>query len=121
MAGGIRCRRIYEAPAPDDGLRVLVERLWPRGIRKAEAAIDRWLKEIAPSPALRQWFGHEPARWDEFQRRYRDELAANSEQVDELLQLAVKHDVTLIYAARDKPGNSAQVLRDYLLLKLGCR
>ena len=109
------------APAPDDGLRVLVERLWPRGIRKAEAAIDRWLKEIAPSPALRQWFGHEPARWDEFQRRYRDELAANSEQVDELLQLAVKHDVTLIYAARDKPGNSAQVLRDYLLLKLGCR
>lgn len=120
MKGGtIRCKRIYDAPAPDDGLRVLVERLWPRGIRKADAAIDRWLKEVAPSPALRQWFGHDPARWDEFQQRYRDELAANSGPVNELLRLAATHDLTLVYAARDEPGNSAQVLREFLLLHLG--
>ena len=96
-----------------------MERLWPRGIRKAEAAIDLWPRDIAPSPALRQWFGHDPARWDEFQRRYQDELVANSEPVDALLQLAAESDLTLVYASRDEPGNSAQVLRDHLLLKLG--
>lgn len=121
MAGKIRCKRIYEEPASDDGLRVLVERLWPRGIRRADAALDRWMKEIAPSPALRQWYGHDPARWDEFQRRYRDELAADTGPVDELLQLATEHDLTLVYAARDEPGHSAQVLRDCLLQHLGRR
>lgn len=119
MSGMIRCKRVYEEPAPDDGLRVLVERLWPRGIRKVDAAIDRWMKEIAPSPALRQWYGHDPARWDEFQRHYRDELDANSGLVDELLQLAAEHNLTLVYSARDEPGSSAQVLSDYLLVKLG--
>jgi uncharacterized protein YeaO (DUF488 family) len=73
------------------------------------------MKEIAPSPALRQWFGHQPARWEEFRQRYRDELAANTGSVDELLQLASTQDLTLVYAARDESGNSAQVLRDYLL------
>ncbi|MCB1875399.1 MAG: DUF488 domain-containing protein [Chromatiales bacterium] len=117
MKGGIiRCKRIYEVPSPDDGMRVLVERMWPRGIRKAEAAIDLWLKNIAPSSGLRQWFGHEPARWDEFQQRYREELDNNRMAVDELLRLATTHDLTLVYAARDEPGNSAQILRDYLLL-----
>jgi uncharacterized protein YeaO (DUF488 family) len=115
MAGRIRCRRIYEPPAADDGLRILVERLWPRGIRKADAAVDLWLKAIAPSPALRQWFDHEPERWDEFRQRYLGELAANTGPVEELLRLAVEHDLTLVYAARDEPGNSAQVLKDQLL------
>lgn len=121
MSGKIRCKRAYEEPAPDDGLRVLVERLWPRGIRKADAAIDRWMKEIAPSPELRQWYGHDPARWNEFQRRYRNELAADTGPLNELLQLATEHDLTLVYAARDEPGNSAQVLRDCLLQHLGKR
>ncbi|MCP5316210.1 MAG: DUF488 family protein [Chromatiaceae bacterium] len=121
MAGAIRCRRIYEAPKPDDGLRVLVERLWPRGVRKADAAIHLWMKDVAPSPALRQWFGHRPARWGEFQQCYRNELAANTGPIDELLQLAAERDLTLVYAARDEPGNSAQVLRDYLQLRLGNR
>lgn len=117
--GRIRGERIYEAPASDDGLRVLVERLWPRCIRKAEASIDLWLKDVAPSRSLRQWYGHEPARWDEFQQRYLDELAANTGPDDELLRLASNHKLTLVYAARDAPGASAQVLRDYLLLHLG--
>ena len=121
MAGRIRCKRIYEAPATNDGLRVLVQRLWPRGIRTTEAAINLWMKDIAPSPTLRQWFGHDRGRWETFRRRYQDELAANTGPVDELLQLASTHDLTLLYAARDKPGNSAQVLRDYLLQKPGKR
>ncbi len=118
MAGNIRCKRIYEAPDADDGVRVLVERLWPRGVRKTEAAVDHWMKEIAPSPALRRWFGHDKGRWEAFGRRYRNELAANAGLVHQLLQLAATRDLTLVYAARDQPGNSAQVLRDYLLQRL---
>ena len=112
-----RCKRIYETPGPDDGLRILVERLWPRGVRKSDAAIDRWMKEIAPSPALRQWFAHDPAHWDEFRRRYGDELSTSIGPVGELLQLMATADVTLVHAARDETGNSAQVLRDYLLTR----
>lgn len=119
MAGRIRCKRIYEPVAAGDGMRILVERLWPRGIRRADAGVDRWMKEVAPSPALRQWYGHQPARWEAFRQRYRDELAANTRSVDELLQLASTRDVTLVCAARDEPGNSAQVLRDYLLQQQG--
>ena len=114
MAGTIRCKRIYVPPSAEDGLRILVERLWPRGINKEDSVIERWMKEVAPSPPLRKWFGHDPVRWAEFKRRYRDELTANPQPVDELLQLATEHDLTLVYAARDEPGNSAQVLRDYL-------
>lgn len=121
MYGTVRCKRIYEAPAPDDGLRVLVERLWPRGFRKADAAVDLWMKDIAPSPALRKWFGHDPARWDAFKQRYQDELDANAGLVDELVQLTTTQDLTLLHAARDEPGNSAQLLRDYLLVRLGRR
>jgi uncharacterized protein YeaO (DUF488 family) len=118
MGGSIRCKRVYDPPAPGDGMRILVERLWPRGIRKADAAIDLWMKEIAPSQGLRQWFGHDAARWEEFQRRYRNELDANEESVAELLRLAGEQGLTLVYAARDEPGNSAQVLRDYLRQRL---
>ena len=88
------------------------------GVKRARPEVPT---EIAPSPALRQWYGHDPARWDEFQRRYRDELAADTGPLDELLQLATEHDLTLVYAARDEPGNSAQVLRDCLLQHLGRR
>ncbi|MCU7945251.1 MAG: DUF488 family protein [Candidatus Thiodiazotropha sp. (ex Cardiolucina cf. quadrata)] len=110
----IHCRRIYMPPTADDGMRILVERLWPRGIRKADAAIDLWLKVIAPSRQLRQWYRHDPMRWTTFQEHYRDELDANSEPVSNLLHLIEARDVTLVYAARDVPGNSAKVLQDYL-------
>ena len=110
----IQCKRIYLAAEPADGTRVLVERLWPRGISKDSPAIDLWLKEIAPSTRLRQWFGHAPDRWDEFQSRYRQELEANPEAVQRLRDIAAQGSLTLVYSARDVPGNSAKVLLDYL-------
>jgi uncharacterized protein YeaO (DUF488 family) len=111
----IRLKRAYEPPSAEDGVRVLVDRLWPRGVRKSEAAIDRWLKEIAPSTELRRWFGHDPGRWSEFRRRYRSELSGHAELVNELRALARKKPVTLIYAARDERHNEAVVLRDILV------
>ena len=110
----IQCKRVYLPPGPADGTRVLVERLWPRGVSKDNSRIDLWLKEIAPSTTLRQWFGHAPDRWNEFQARYRQELEANPGAVQKLRDIAAQGDVTLLYAARDVPGNSAQVLLDYL-------
>lgn len=111
----IRLKRIYAPAAPEDGTRVLVDRLWPRGIRKADAAIDRWDKEVAPSPALRTWFAHDPARWEEFRRRYGAELAERPAEVSELLALARAGPVTLLYGARDLEHNHALVLRDLLV------
>jgi uncharacterized protein YeaO (DUF488 family) len=93
---------------------VLVDRLWPRGLRKSDAAIDRWLKDIAPSTELRRWFGHDPSRWDEFQHRYRDELSAHAALLDELRELARAGAVTLVYAAKDERHNDAVVLYDML-------
>jgi uncharacterized protein YeaO (DUF488 family) len=110
----IRLKRAYAAPSAEDGVRVLVDRLWPRGLTKAEARIDRWLKELAPSTELRKWFGHDPARWEEFRRRYRAELAGKAALIDELRALAREHQVTLIFAARDEVHNEAVVLRDEL-------
>lgn len=110
----IRCRRIYLPASPDDGARVLVERLWPRGLRKADAQLDLWLKTAAPSPDLRRWYGHDPARWAEFQARYRAELAANTPVIAQLCTLAAQGNLTLVHAARDQPGNSTQVVCDYL-------
>ena len=104
-------KRIYAPPA-DDGTRVLVDRLWPRGMTKAEAAVDHWLKAVAPSPDLRKWFGHDPAHWDEFRHRYRAELSANAEAVDQLRRLHGK--VTLLYAAHDEQHNHALVVLDFL-------
>lgn len=105
-------KRIYEPPDDGDGRRILVDRLWPRGVTKADAAVDQWLKDVAPSPELRKWFGHDPAHWDEFRRRYRAELSANSEAVDQLRRLHGK--VTLLYAAHDEQHNHALVLLDFL-------
>ena len=110
----IRLKRAYEPPAADDGVRILVDRLWPRGVKKAHAAIDRWLKEIAPSTELRHWFGHDPVRWGEFRRRYRKELGHRPDEIDELRSLARRGPVTLVFAARDKLHNEAVVLQDFL-------
>jgi uncharacterized protein YeaO (DUF488 family) len=106
-------KRAYEPAADTDGTRVLVDRLWPRGLDKHRAAIDEWMKDVAPSPALRKWFGHDPARWSEFRRRYEAELATN-EAVAPLRDLAAKGAVTLVYAARDEQHNHALVLLDHL-------
>ncbi|BBA71862.1 DUF488 domain-containing protein [Geobacter sulfurreducens] len=111
----VRVKRIYDEPATEDGTRVLVDRLWPRGIAKDKARIDEWLKEIAPSDELRQWFGHDPARWDEFRERYRRELDAKAEPLDELRKLAAGGTVTLLFAAKDEKHNNAVVLKDILV------
>jgi uncharacterized protein YeaO (DUF488 family) len=111
----VRIKRAYEAPSVDDGTRVLIDRLWPRGIGKAEAAVDHWMKEIAPSTELRTWFGHDPARWKEFQRRYRSELMEHRDEFDRLRELTRRGVVTLVYAARDEAHNDAVVLRDLLI------
>lgn len=110
----VRIKRIYEPASDDDGMRVLVDRLWPRGVRKADAAVDRWMKAVAPSPELRKWFGHDPARFDAFAAAYRDELERAPEAVGELLALARSGDLTLLYGARDPECNHARVLADYL-------
>ena len=114
-ARDIRLKRAYQPAAADDGTRILVDRLWPRGLKKSDAAIDRWLKDIAPSTALRQWFAHDPARWLEFRRRYRSEIRRHPAQLAELRALARKGPVTLIFSARDERRNDAVVLRSALL------
>lgn len=110
----IQLRRVYESPAPGKGQRFLVERLWPRGLKKESLALDGWLKEVAPSDALRRWFAHDPARWAEFQRRYRAELDDQPEAWRPLLQAARRGQVTLLYSARDTERNSAVALKAYL-------
>ena len=114
-AKSIKLKRAYQPPARGDGTRVLVDRLWPRGVKKEDAAIDRWAKELAPSTTLRKWFGHDPARWPEFRKRYAEELGQHLRDLKELRALARKHPVTLVYAARDELHNDAVVLRDVLL------
>jgi len=110
----IRVKRVYDPPDARDGARVLVDRLWPRGARKDEAKLTLWLKDIAPSDELRRWFGHDPARFDEFSRRYRAELAANQDAVSRIEDLVKAGPVTLLYAAQDEEHNNARVLADYL-------
>ena len=110
----IRVKRAYLPPAPEDGVRILVDRLWPRGVSKSDAKIDHWKKELAPSSELRRWFGHDPSRWDEFRRRYQAELSDRAELMDELRALAQKGTLTLVYGARDELHNQAVVLRDLL-------
>ena len=111
----IAIKRIYEPRSPKDGYRVLVDRLWPRGVSKQEAAIDLWMKDIGPSDELRQWFGHEPAKWPEFRERYRKELAANEAMLGELRNLAEKHKrLTLLYGAKDEEHNQAKVIAESL-------
>lgn len=114
-AARLRLKRAYEPPARGDGTRILVDRLWPRGLKKDGAALDHWMKDVAPSPALRKWFGHDPERWSEFRRRYAAELRAQAEPLDTIRALAHAGPVTLVYAARDEEHNHALVLRDVLL------
>jgi uncharacterized protein YeaO (DUF488 family) len=106
----LRLKRVYESASATDGKRILVDRLWPRGLSKKKAAIDEWLKEIAPSPELRRWFGHDPDKWPEFQRRYRQELRNHAALIRDLAARAARHRVTLVYAARDEEHNDAVVL-----------
>ncbi|MBI2953733.1 MAG: DUF488 family protein [Chloroflexi bacterium] len=110
----IGLKRVYEQPAEADGLRVLVERLWPRGLTKERAAVDLWLKDIAPSAELRRWFGHDPAKWEEFCRRYWAELRLKSDLVNLLRAKSREGVVTLVYAARDQEHNAALALRMFL-------
>ena len=111
----VKLKRAYESPVVGDGKRVLVDRLWPRGVRKTEAAIDYWMKELAPSTELRKWFGHDPARWDEFRRRYAAEIHEHRDELDQLRNLMQTGAVTLVYSAHDEAHNDAVVLREILL------
>jgi uncharacterized protein YeaO (DUF488 family) len=115
-------KRAYEGPGPQDGTRVLVDRLWPRGVSKKEAGIDVWLKDIAPSDGLRKWFAHDPNRWEEFRRRYRGELnTSKQEAVRRLMDLARKGRVTLVFAAKDARYNNAVALKEFLEEREGSR
>ena len=118
-AGGVRLKRVYDKPARADGFRVLVDRLWPRGLTKDAARLDVWLRDIAPSTELRKWYGHERAKWPEFRRRYRAELRAHREQLEDLRLRAVKQPVTLLYASREGDINHAVVLKELLTQSTG--
>ena len=107
-------KRVYEEPDKDDGIRILIDRLWPRGLSKEKAHVDLWLKQIAPSTELRKWFAHDPAKWTEFKTRYRAELKHNSEQLAALKQAIIKGPVTLLYGAKDEQHNDAIVLQELL-------
>jgi uncharacterized protein YeaO (DUF488 family) len=113
-ASHLRLKRAYDPPRPDDGVRILVDRLWPRGVRKADAALDDWMKDIAPSTELRRWFGHDPERWSEFQRRNKGELRHHNGELEHIRALARTHTVTLVYSAQDEAHNDAVVLREVL-------
>jgi len=110
----IRIKRVYGKAAKADGERVLVDRIWPRGLTKKEARVDDWFKEVAPSSALRKWFRHDPARWKEFKKRYSAELDDQGEQVDKLVRAARKRTVTLLFSAKDTEHNNAVALKDYI-------
>ncbi len=110
----INTKRVYEKAGPDDGSRYLVERLWPRGMRKESLHMEDWLKDVAPSDDLRKWFGHEPAKWKEFQKRYFGELDDNPEAVQPIVEAARRGNVTLLYSAHDTEHNNAVALKEYL-------
>jgi uncharacterized protein YeaO (DUF488 family) len=110
----IQLKRVYEKPSRKDGLRILVDRLWPRGLTKEQAALKLWLKDVAPSTELRKWFGHDPAKWKQFQTRYRKELGENKDALKRLKQMIKEHTVTLVYGARDEEHNEAIVLKKIL-------
>ncbi len=114
MRHELKLKRVYEAPRKDDGFRILVDRLWPRGLTKEKAKVDLWLKEIAPSTELRKWFGHDPKKWRSFRARYQTELKGHTDQL-ELLRSKIKEGtLTLIYGARDQEHNEALVLKEFL-------
>lgn len=110
----VELKRVYESAEDNDGKRILVDRLWPRGLSKDKAKIDLWLKAVAPSPDLRRWFGHDPAKWSEFRQRYRQELRENATAVDDLKKAIGRSKATLLYGAKDQEHNHAIVLRDFI-------
>ena len=110
----LKIKRVYDTPAPEDGTRILVDRLWPRGLTKEKAHLDLWLKEVAPSTELRKWFAHDPAKWAEFKIRYRAELKHNPQPLQILKQELDKGPATLLYGAKDQMHNEAQVLHQLL-------
>lgn len=114
-AANVKLKRAYERPIAQDGTRILIDRLWPRGVKKVNAAINQWAKDVAPSSALRKWFGHDPARWQEFRNRYVAELRDHSVLMRQLRELARRGPVTLVYAAHDEVHNDAVALRGFLL------
>ena len=115
QASNVRIKRAYEHAAAEDGVRILIDRLWPRGVSKTQARLDRWVKDIAPSAELRTWFGHDPRRWNEFRRRYRAELEQQAPLLRELRRQAGDGPITLVFAARDEAHNDAVVLRSVIL------
>jgi len=114
----IKIKRAYDPPDPNDGLRFLVDRLWPRGVKKEDLNIEAWIKEISPSNDLRKEFSHEPEHWGEFKRRYEDELAKHNEALETLLEAARKQDITLVYAAKNTQYNNAVALKEFLEARL---
>ena len=110
----LKIKRVYEQPAKGDGKRILVDRLWPRGLTKENASIDLWLRDIAPSTELRKWFRHDPGKWEEFRKRYHQELKNNKEQVSILYEELKKRTITLVYGAKDEEHNEALVLKEWL-------
>ena len=115
----VKLKRVYATPASTDGARLLVDRIWPRGLRKDRAALDAWLQDVAPSAELRHWFNHDPDRWDEFRERYTAELLEKGDRMKLALDFMKKGAVTLVYAARDEEHNNAVVLRDFLVKRAG--
>lgn len=115
----VKIKRVYEEPDADDGFRILVDRLWPRGLTKVRAKVDLWLRDIAPSTELRKWFSHDPAKWSEFQKRYQTELKKNASQVELLLRKAENGPVTLLYGAKDELRNEAIVLQKLIERRAG--
>lgn len=112
----IKLKRVYEPPSPEDGFRILVDRLWPRGLSKERAQVDLWMRDIAPSSELRKWFGHEPAKWEGFGERYREELGGHEDLLDQLRDLERREGtLTLLFGARDEVHNEAQVIEQVLL------
>lgn len=114
-ASNVRLKRAYAQATRDDGTRILIDRLWPRGVKKADAAVDQWVKDLAPSAALRRWFGHDPARWQEFRRRYAKEVHQHLDEINKLRTLARRGPITLVFSAHDEIHNDAVALRDFLL------
>jgi len=110
----VKIKRIYDPVSPDDGKRIYIDRLWPRGLKKSEAVFDEWLKEISPSDALRKWFGHDPAKWTEFKKRYKKELEEKKELLEKLRHEARKGTITLLYSAKDTEHNNAVTLKELL-------
>lgn len=109
----MKIKRVYDKPEKRDGRRILVDRVWPRGLTKDKASVDLWLKDIAPSTKLRKWFGHDPAKWQEFRKRYTQELKKNTEQVSVLMEELKKGEVTLVYGAKDEDHNQALVIKEF--------